>query len=1328
MRSSRVCLLVVVFACIVALTPAVLLSQTSNAGTVSGTVIDASGAAVPAVSVTLTDTSTKTARSTTTNEAGRYAFIDVPPGIYNLAMSKSGFRTAKFANVTVIVGTPLTLNTTMEVGSLTETVEVVAGVVAELQTSNATMGSTVTGDMLLMAPSLDRDASSILTFQPATAPANSGGDIYGGQVAGSMSDQNTYMLDGGNITSDLEGDNNYTNNGTGGRGAIPTPIESIEELKVSTNNQTAEFSTSAGGQVNMVTKRGTDAFHGSAYEFFQAQFLNANTWDNNRFGEPIVKFHDNRFGGSVGGPMLPGRHLGGRTYFYAFYEGHRYPGQASVLEWAVPSALMRQGILQVKDPDTGTVTQYNLATSTACGASGGLPCDPRGIGINPLVSQMWNTYMPLPNDDTYHSNGADGLNVQGFRAALALPKQDDYAAGRIDHDFGDKWRLSLSYRTLHETAPSTNQIDIGGLLPGDKLGVPKAVSSNPYDPRYGVLGLTGTLTPNLTNEFHISYLLNKWSWARQGVTEALSNVAAGIEFADSQRGCLCPLNMDTQDARTRIWNGHDWNYNDTLSWNKGTHLLQFGGSVVHWRDFHVRDDQVVAGLPELVDQLNKGTGLVMSAENQPQGIPSSTKGLWNTQYAQTLGIIGTGAQLFVRGGSDFHLTGAKTFSDTVMINSYSLYFNDSWKIKPTITLNYGLEWGTQMPPYEVNGVQDFLVDSSGTPITTQQYLQNTVSSALQGQVYNPVLGFEPIRAVGGHPKYPFNPYYGGFSPRIAVAWNPKFQSGLLGHLFGSGKTVLRGGYTRIYDRNNGVDLVLVPLLGYGFGQTIRCTGSGVIGGTAGCYGGSSTTPSNAFRLGVDGNSGPFPAVQQTLPIPAEPGINSPAGSNISFLDNNWRPGANNQYTVSLQRELPGNIIVEAAWVGKWSTHLFQGLDLNNVPWMMTLGGQSFAKAYAALWSADHSGQPVAPQPFFETAMAGSPYCTGFASCSAAVLANEGASGTGNISTEYVYGLFQDLDAGTPCVSNPNPATPNGCAWTAFGTALPQDLQGYNSMLGNTTLGFSNYQAGILRVQKRTGHGLMLNANLTWSHTLSTVGINQEYTQANPSVPFDLRYDYGPAPFDTRVIFNMLANYELPFGKGKTFDAHNGILNRVIGGWTFTPIFTANSGLVQETYTGSCSEFGQGNVAFCSGAVPLVSTGSFGRSPHYGVVSDGNIGSNGDASSGGSGVNLFANPTAAYNNLRPVILGVDGRANDMGPLYGQHRWNLDFTIAKRTAITERVGFTFYAQFFNALNHMEFNDPGQAGAGGLNLQNPAAFGVLDSQFNSPRAIELGLRFYF
>jgi len=1348
MSSKRVALLLAALCCFLALTPSALFSQT--AGTVNGLVTDPSGAAVAAATVTLTDKATGSPRTTTTNEAGRYVFVEVPSGTYDLSISKTGFRVTKLAAQKVTVGTELTLNAALEVGTISQTVEVTAVRGAQLQTENATMGSTVSGDTLLALPNLNRDATSLLTLQPATAPTVGGGDVYGGQVAGSLSDQNTYLLDGGNFTSDLEGDNGYQHSGMG---AIPTPIESIEEFKVATNNQTADFFSSAGGQVMLVTKRGTNSFHGSAYEYFQSQVFDANTWDNNRLGNPIVKFHDNRFGGSVGGPLLPGKHLGGRTYFYGFYEGRRFPGTAQIEEWAVPSALMRQGILQFKD-SSGVVHQVNLQTSTACNvtatnATGA--CDPRGIGISPVVSKMWNTFMPLPNDPSYNANGADALNVQGYRASLSLPEKTDYGAVRVDHDFGDRWRLFLSYRIFNDIAPSTNQIDIGGLLPGDKLGVPAAVSNNPASPKYAVLGLNGTLTPTLINEFHLSYLLNNWSWVRQGVTKAVSGVPAGIEFADSHFGCMCPVNMDTQDARNRIWDGHYWNYSDTLSWVKGTHYLQFGGSIVHWWDHHVRDDQVVAGLPDLVDQLTKATGLITSGDNRPVGLPSTLNSIWDTQYAQTLGIIGTGAQLFVRGGTDFHLTGAKTFADTSIIDSYSLYFNDSWKIRPTITLNYGLEWGTQMPPYEINGVQDIAVDASGNQINTQAYLQNTVNMALNGQVYNPVIGFEPIGAVGGHPKYPFNPYYGGFSPRVALAWNPKFQSGILGRITGNGKTVIRGGFARLYDRNNGVDLVLVPLLGYGFGQTIRCNGAGIIGGTSSCYGGTSTTPSNAFRLGVDGTSGPFPVVQQALPIPAEPGINSPAGSNISFLDNNWRPGANNGVSISIQRELPDNMLVEVAYVGKWSTHLYQGLDLNNVPWMMTKGGQSFAKAYASVWTADHGGTMASTQPFFENSLPANylnttnslitsynatsagksaplPLCTTF---TCAVQTNEGGGpiGTGNITNENVYGMFQDMDTGATCA--PSKLLPNNtlCPFT-FGTALPADLQGYNSMLGNTTLGFSNYQAGIVRLQKRTGHGLTLNANLTWSHTLSTVGINQEYTQANPSVPFNLRYDYGAAPFDTRWVFNMLGTYDLPFGKGKWLATNNGILDRIIGGWTFAPIFQWNSGLVEETYTGSCDEFGQGNVAFCSGMVPLsgVNLGSISRSPHFGVTSNGGIGANGDASNGGAGVNMFANPTAVYNDFRAVVLGIDGRANDLGPLYGQHRWNLDFTIAKTTRINERMGLTFYAQFFNAFNHMEFSDPGQYGTGGLNLQNPAAFGVLNSQFNTPRQVELGLRFFF
>src|SRR6266571_1411553 len=303
MLSKRVVLLVVVLSCLFALMPSALYSQ-SNAGTVVGLVTDSSGGAVVGATITLTDKATNTPRTTNSNEAGRYVFGNVNPGTYDIKVTMKGFRQSAMNGQEVIVGQTLTANVTLELGSMSETVEVKAAVGAELQTENATMGSTVSGDMLLNMPNLNRDATSLLTLQPATAPSVGGGDIYGGQVAGSLSDQNTYMLDGGNFTSDLEGDNNYTH---GGMGGIPTPIESIEEFKVATNNQTADFFSSAGGQVMLVTKRGTNAFHGSAYEFYQSQLLNANDWASNRHIDPIVKFHNNRLGGGFGGPLLPGK-------------------------------------------------------------------------------------------------------------------------------------------------------------------------------------------------------------------------------------------------------------------------------------------------------------------------------------------------------------------------------------------------------------------------------------------------------------------------------------------------------------------------------------------------------------------------------------------------------------------------------------------------------------------------------------------------------------------------------------------------------------------------------------------------------------------------------------------------------------------------------------------------------------------------------------------------------------------------------------------------------------------------------------------------------------
>ncbi len=1308
-----------------AVAPAFLKGQASATGTIVGTVTDQSGAVIAGAQITITDVATKTSMSTTSNADGHYVFTNVLPGTYDVTVNKTGFRQAVIPQQQVVVGQQLTLNVTLEVGATTQTVEVRATPGAELQTLNSTMGTTVGGNILLTLPNQNRDATSLLIFQPATAPTFGGaeGNITGGQVAGAMSDQNTFTLDGGNATDDLAGDNGYVSGNRGYVGpqaAIPTPVESIEEFKVATNNQTADFSTSAGGQVMLVTKRGTNTFHGSAYDYFQADWLNAASWNLNIRQAPKTKEHQNRFGGSLGGPLPSGEILGGKTFFFFNYEGRRYPYANAAFEKTVPSDLLRQGILQFRDA-SGNIDQYDLSGTTGCGPAGNLPCDPRGIGLNPVIRQLWNTYEPQPNDCAH---GGDHLNTCGFFAPLKLPISDNFFVVRIDHDFGAKWRFNTSYRFYKLVQPSTNQVDIGGLVKGDTKGVPASHSSNPQQPRYVVAGLTGMLTPTLTNEFHVSYLRNDWNWVRYGVPTGVLGIPGGLEVGGETNDPLAPMAFDTQDARFRTWNGHDWTFADSVSWLKGKHFFQIGGQYTHWWDNHVRPDNVTGSLTQLVYQIAKTSGLKMTDQFQPpictntlttNCITKNRLGSWNSLYAEALGVVGQAQQLFVRGGTDFHLTGAPYLEDHVITKSYSLYFTDSFKIKPNLTLNYGLEWGVQMPPFELKGIQDYLTDSAANPLNFQSYMDNRQRAALQGQVYNPVVGFMPIRAVGGSPKYPFNPFYGGFSPRVSLAWNPAFSSGFLGKLFGNKKTVFRGGYARIYDRANAVNLALTPLLGYGFGQPVRCNGAGTNGK---CNGVAGVDPTTAFRIGVDGNVAPFPAVSPTLPVPAEPGINSPAASVLFSLDNKYRPGSDDQVDFSIQRELPGQMILEVGYVGRWAKHLYLGTDINNVPYMLTLGGQSYAQAFYNLWQADHAGKAASPQPFFETALAGSPYCQGFTSCTAAVQSAEGSAGTSNITLEAPYSVFADIDGSWNF---------SGCN---FCSILPETLQGYAALNAGTTTGFSNYQAAIVSLQKRAGHGLTLLGNLTYSHTLNTIGINQEYVEAAPNNNFNLRYDYAPAPWDRTWVSNIVANYELPFGRGKHFSTSNGVLDRIIGGWSFAPIFTFGTGLPIETYTGSCQEFGEGNIGWCAGAVPLKDTSAFGHSVHLAVHTDCNVGVNNDPScpgGGGTGGNLFANPTAVFNSYRPALLGLDTRAYPLGPYHGQARWNLDFTLAKQTRISEHVGTTFYAQFLNAFNHMMYSDPS------MNLQDPADFGTLTGQYNVNnnqygRVIELGLRLFF
>ncbi len=550
--------------------------------------------------------------------------------------------------------------------------------------------------------------------------------------------------------------------------------------------------------------------------------------------------------------------------------------------------------------------------------------------------------MPMSNESTCGLSRCDGTNILGFKANMSTPQDDNFGVARLDHDFGDKWHFMSSYRYYHLTPVTTRQIDIGGFFPGDKLGVPAAVSNNPQVPWYLVAGLTTNISTNTTNDLHYSYLRNYWSWNTEGDPVQIPGLGGALEpWGENGTNVLAPYNVNTQGTRTRFWDGHDWMLKDDVTMLKGRHTLQFGGQYQHNWNYHQRTDNGGGINYYPVYQLGttSGAGINLSGyvPSDANGNPLVPTANWGRDYAATLGIVSIAQIAYTRSGKALNLNPPLTPAyDQSTIPYYNVYFSDTWRINPRFTLTYGLGWTLEMPPVEANGKQVILVDSNDKPISVTNYLNSRESAALQGQVYNPTVGFSLIDNVAGHPKYPYNPYYGEWSPRIAAAWDP----------WGDGNTVIRGGYGRIYGRLNGVDLVLVPLLGTGLIQPVQCIGALANGTCAGSSSGSN--PATAFRVGINGLNAPLPPASPTLPQPDFPGINDIAAGAGEALDPNFRPNVVDSWSLSFQHQLSRQVSMELGYIGRHITHEYQPININSVPYMMTLGGQRFDKAYANL--------------------------------------------------------------------------------------------------------------------------------------------------------------------------------------------------------------------------------------------------------------------------------------------------------------------------------------------------------------------------------------------
>jgi hypothetical protein len=1324
--------------------PFIVQGQTTSAGTVSGTVTDKTPAAVAGATVTLVDTSTNDSRTTTTNDRGTYLFANVPPGTYNVTITKTGFRTVKFSNQVVAVGQALTLNYVMEVGAIGVAIEVTANG-SELQTMNATVGNTVGSVLLTGLPAIGGDVSTFMTLQPGVGPD--------GSVAGAVMDQSSFMLDGGNNTNDMDGSMtvytpSFGGDPTGGiaagnglrggasaggvpTGVMPTPADSVEEFKVNSAGQTADFNSSAGAQTMTVTKRGSNQWHGSAYEYYLDNKLNANSWDNNSVGVPLPSFHYNRVGGSVGGPLTSKNFLGGKTYFFAMYQGFRWNNSVSV-EKVVPSPAMSVGILRFSNtsglPCNAThlsnCTIYNLnSTPTVDPVSGatipGSTLDPRGLGVNPKVQALW-ALMPKGNDPACTGvlgSGCDTVNEIGFRGNMSVPQDDDFGVFRLDHDFGSKWHFYVSYRDYRLTRLTSSQIDIAS-------GTPVSVSSRPQQPWYLVGGITTNVSSNVTNDFHYSYLRNFWAWGDLGGAPQLAGLGGALEPLGESSRALTPYNVDTQDIRTRFWDGHDNFLRDDITILHGSHLFSVGGIYQRNWDYHQRSDNGggINFFPTYQLGDSSGAGLMTAVPTAPAGVSALT---WGRDYAAVLGIVTDSQTVFTRQGPNLALNPPLTYaSDQSTIPYYNVYWSDTWRMKRTFTLTYGLGWTLEMPPTEASGKQVELVDAGGQQIDVESYLNQRKNAALLGQVYNPTVGFALVGNTGAGQKYPYLPFYGSFSPRLAAAWNPNFDSGIFGKLFGDGKTVMRAGYSRIYGRLNGVDQVLVPLLGTGLIQAVQCRQANMNGTCGGTI-----TPANAFRIGTDGLVAPLATASPTLPQPVFPGINSVGASAGSALDEHFRPNVIDGFDFTIQRQLSRKVLIETGFIARLINHEFEAININAVPTMMTLGGQAFSAAYAAVETKlgcvqgqNFCGAAVpgtaaalktyangfAPQPFFESALAGTGYCTGFASCTAAVVFNENS----NFTTQNVWTLWSDLDGGG-IGGGPGGTTVPGFnfARSMLNSPINTSPFGANGQLSSgvdviDSNGFGNYNAGFVSLKMNDWHSLTLQTNLTLSKTLGTGAFVQASSSFTQDDPWNPSLGYGTQPFDRRLVYNVFAVYE-----PKIFKGDHGIKGYALGGWQLSGIFTAGSGAPLFCNTNSDAQaFGSAdgiNYGDNEQCLPLTPSG------HLTVYPNG----------GGTGQpNIFTSQSAAYASFRAPILGIDTRDGGSGVLHGLPYWNMDVSLKKNFKFTERISADFQIQVLNVFNHMQFADPS------LSLGDSTGFGAFTSQGNTPRQFEFGAHIKF
>jgi hypothetical protein len=1232
---------IVVLVAGLALTTAIKLrAQSQETASLTGTVTDPSGAVVPGASIELANPSTGKVYRAVANSLGSYTITDITPGPgYKETVTATGYRTTELTGLYLNIALTRTQNVKLQVGAVSETVEVsAANETVTLDTTAASVGNNFQVQYLNELPVALRDSPlALLTQQP--------GMTNDGAATGSRTDQDRVTVDGLDV-NDMA---------TGNFGSIigNAPVDSLQEFRGTTAGDLASNGGGGGGQFDMVTRSGTNRFHGDINEYHRDTDLEANEWFNNFDGVPRSPLIRNQFGGNFGGPIWKDK-----IFFFFDYNGRRdtLSGQA---ERTVPtdSFLKSNTITYFTNIAAGTTN--NIDSAQVAGY------DPQGVGFDSDMMQVIGKRYPSPNDFT--GDRGDLLNTAGFRFNTPTPYIENNYVGKVDINPWDHHHLfgRVTYNRINAVSSPVQ-------FPGDPETYPFLDTSHAW-----VVG---------------------WDWAI-GTSKTNS-----LEWGSTIANLGFPVIYNPQGADQYGWDGDptggfflDGIYGgaggaqsryfpvpvirDDFNWHKGRHSFSFGGTFKypspHFSNYSDYNSP----------NLGLGGGVTGLTDGDPSGWKFRPDDLDRDQTSLTIYdsayVFGLGR--FASAGATWNYTAAGSvvpqgtgLQTKFQYYETEVYFGDSWKLMPSLTITYGMRYQNYTVPYEVHGIESVQSESFW------DYMHARISQSAAGVGGNASLpgSGAPVPyityALGGSanngPAY-FTPSNKNFAPRVAFAWTPTKDR----------KLVINGGGGIVYDQSI-VNAILQEQAGYSYlFESSGTNNFGIPGDAVHSPAYYSLQQNTRFTALTSPPTGPTPP---TITKPYSPFV-GPADSNCRgaigpcglanggafnvSVDRYLPTPYNIVFNLGMQQELKGGLIFKLGYVGRLGRRLLAQADAEQlVDFPDNVSGQKLSQAMANLttWlrqnpNANPASAP--PQPFFENVL---------------YQAVAGQTNTGYIASNFApYPARGDVADSVELMSNAGLLPAN----VGMGAQFSE-----NTFF--TDMGFSSYNGMLVTLHKNNSHGMQLDLNYTWSHSVDNVSlIANSYAYFGYGFICDVlrpRVCRGNSDFDVTNYLNGNFLYQLPFGRGRDFAAKIPLwANEAIGGWELSGLPSWHTG----------TPYMANSVAFLmsySNEDPAILTGSLGPMQSHVTVQNGQV-------------YAFKDYAKAYKEYTgPVGFQMGSRNNLRGPGY----FDLDLGLGKTFPLyKEGVNLKLRVDAFNALNHPNFQSPSFQNNMSL-VAAPNEFGVI------------------